>query len=436
MLARAAAAGLTTKSGIVAGMGETFDEVVQTLADLAAVGVDIVTIGQYLRPTSHHLPVERWWTPADFDEWKRIGERELGIAHVESSPLTRSSYHARERRRRSGADRVVGRGSLMATTFPELATDAHASGSRHQHVFFVASAPLAADGHVNLSPKGYDTFRVIDPSTVAYLDLTGSGVETSPTSVRTVGSRSCSARSRAGRTSSACTARARRFVPATTASPRSPNGSVRPPGAAVDHPRRPRPGQRSCGFSVPFLELRRASARRSSSGRSARIRRRARGVLAPTATAASHRRAAGHRHDRRCRRRPVRRPARTRPRPSWTTSASTRSLVSVGPDLPWLCGYEAMPLERLTMLSWPATASATLVVPASRRPGWCARDHFEIVPWGETDDPIAIVADRSGHRDGGVRRPHLGPVPDRDPAALPDTSRSSGRTTSPVRSGP
>ncbi|MFN8050879.1 MAG: lipoyl synthase [Acidimicrobiales bacterium] len=94
VLARARAAGLTTKSGFVAGMGETFDEVVQTLADLAAVGTEIVTIGQYLRPTSHHLPVERWWTPADFAEWKRIGE-ELGIRHVESSPLTRSSYHAR-----------------------------------------------------------------------------------------------------------------------------------------------------------------------------------------------------------------------------------------------------------------------------------------------------------------------------------------------------
>ena len=75
-------------------MGETFDEVVQTLADLASIGVEIVTIGQYLRPTSHHLPVERWWTPTDFAEWKRIGE-ELGICHVESSPLTRSSYHAR-----------------------------------------------------------------------------------------------------------------------------------------------------------------------------------------------------------------------------------------------------------------------------------------------------------------------------------------------------
>jgi lipoic acid synthetase len=93
VLARSAAAGLTTKSGLVLGMGETEDEVVATLADLAAVGVSIVTIGQYLRPTSHHLPVARWWTPEDFDRFKAVGES-MGIGHVESSPFTRSSYHA------------------------------------------------------------------------------------------------------------------------------------------------------------------------------------------------------------------------------------------------------------------------------------------------------------------------------------------------------
>lgn len=93
VLARAAMAGATTKSGLVLGMGETEDEVVATLADLAAVGVSIVTIGQYLRPTSHHLPVARWWTPEDFDRFKAAGEA-MGIDHVESSPFTRSSYHA------------------------------------------------------------------------------------------------------------------------------------------------------------------------------------------------------------------------------------------------------------------------------------------------------------------------------------------------------
>jgi lipoic acid synthetase len=96
VLARAKAEGLVTKSSIIVGMGETFDEVVQTMADLRGVGVDIVTVGQYLRPTSHHLPVARWWLPAEFDELRRIGEVELGIPHVEASPLTRSSYHARE----------------------------------------------------------------------------------------------------------------------------------------------------------------------------------------------------------------------------------------------------------------------------------------------------------------------------------------------------
>ncbi|MGB5757935.1 MAG: lipoyl synthase [Acidimicrobiales bacterium] len=94
VLARAKDHGLTTKSGLIVGMGEGFDEVVSTLADLAAVGVDIVTIGQYLRPTSHHLPIHRWWEPAEFDELARIGESELGLGHVASSPLTRSSHHA------------------------------------------------------------------------------------------------------------------------------------------------------------------------------------------------------------------------------------------------------------------------------------------------------------------------------------------------------
>jgi lipoic acid synthetase len=95
VLARAKAAGLTAKSGLIVGMGETPQEIVGCLADLAAVGVDIVTIGQYLRPTTHHLPVDRWVEPAEFVEWKRAGES-LGIGHVEASPLTRSSYHARQ----------------------------------------------------------------------------------------------------------------------------------------------------------------------------------------------------------------------------------------------------------------------------------------------------------------------------------------------------
>jgi lipoic acid synthetase len=101
VLARAKSAGLITKSGLVVGMGEISAEVDGCLDDLASVGVDVVTIGQYLRPTSHHLPVARWVEPGEFERWKRHGEA-AGIGHVEASPLTRSSYHARQ-----AADRVT-----------------------------------------------------------------------------------------------------------------------------------------------------------------------------------------------------------------------------------------------------------------------------------------------------------------------------------------
>ena len=95
VLSSARRAGLVTKSGLVLGMGETVEEVDGCLADLASIGVSIVTMGQYLRPTSHHLPVARWIHPDEFARWKEVGES-LGIAHVEASPLTRSSYHARQ----------------------------------------------------------------------------------------------------------------------------------------------------------------------------------------------------------------------------------------------------------------------------------------------------------------------------------------------------
>ena len=94
VLARSALAGCTTKSGIILGMGETVSEVVAALGDLRAVGVEIVTLGQYLRPTAAHLAVARWWAPAEFDELAATA-RAMGIAHVEASPLTRSSYHAK-----------------------------------------------------------------------------------------------------------------------------------------------------------------------------------------------------------------------------------------------------------------------------------------------------------------------------------------------------
>ena len=100
VLARASAAGLTVKSGIIVGMGETEDEVREALVDLASVGTRIVTIGQYLRPTEAHLSVARWVEPAEFARLAAFGES-VGIAHVEAGPLTRSSYHAKEAQRRS-----------------------------------------------------------------------------------------------------------------------------------------------------------------------------------------------------------------------------------------------------------------------------------------------------------------------------------------------
>ena len=95
VLARAKRAGLVTKSGFMLGLGEERHEVESLLADLACVGVSIVTIGQYLRPSSNHLPVVRWARPDEFDHYKTFGQR-LGITHVEASPLTRSSYHAKQ----------------------------------------------------------------------------------------------------------------------------------------------------------------------------------------------------------------------------------------------------------------------------------------------------------------------------------------------------
>ena len=94
VLARARAAGFVTKSGIMVGLGETDEEVVVALGDLAAVGVQIVTIGQYLRPTADHAPIARHVDLSTFD-WLAEQGRSLGLAHVQSSPLTRSSYHAR-----------------------------------------------------------------------------------------------------------------------------------------------------------------------------------------------------------------------------------------------------------------------------------------------------------------------------------------------------
>jgi lipoyl synthase len=87
--------GTPTKSGLMLGLGEAIDEVISVVRDLSARGVDILTVGQYLRPSHKHLPIVRYVTPAEFDDLRRVGY-EMGFAHVESGPLVRSSYHAAE----------------------------------------------------------------------------------------------------------------------------------------------------------------------------------------------------------------------------------------------------------------------------------------------------------------------------------------------------
>jgi len=95
LLARAKGAGLVTKSGIMVGLGEGPDEVRETVRRIREAGTDILTVGQYLRPSAGHLPIVRYYAPAEFDEIKQYAVG-LGYRHVESGPLVRSSYHAEE----------------------------------------------------------------------------------------------------------------------------------------------------------------------------------------------------------------------------------------------------------------------------------------------------------------------------------------------------
>jgi lipoyl synthase len=94
--------GLLTKSGIMCGLGEEWDELVAALRDVRAQGVDILTLGQYLRPSSAHLPIARYYTPDEFAELRQIGLA-MGYRHVEAGPLVRSSYHAWEQVERATA---------------------------------------------------------------------------------------------------------------------------------------------------------------------------------------------------------------------------------------------------------------------------------------------------------------------------------------------
>lgn len=86
--------GMLTKSGVMVGLGEEMDELIETLGDLKKAGCDIVTIGQYLQPTNEHLPVSKFYHPMEFESLKTYGENIIGIPHVEAGPLVRSSYHA------------------------------------------------------------------------------------------------------------------------------------------------------------------------------------------------------------------------------------------------------------------------------------------------------------------------------------------------------
>ncbi|HEX4744684.1 MAG TPA: lipoyl synthase [Candidatus Limnocylindria bacterium] len=92
---------LVCKSGIMVGLGETRDEVLATMRDIREQGTDILTIGQYLRPSPLHLPIERYWSPEEFDDLRAAGTA-MGYRHVESGPLVRSSYHAERHARLAG----------------------------------------------------------------------------------------------------------------------------------------------------------------------------------------------------------------------------------------------------------------------------------------------------------------------------------------------
>ncbi len=110
--------GMLTKTGIILGMGEEGHEIRQAMADLRKAAVDILTLGQYLRPSAMHIPVARWVTPDEFAEWKQVGEEEFGFKHVESGPLVRSSYHAKEQARELEAGGVGSIREVMEADIP------------------------------------------------------------------------------------------------------------------------------------------------------------------------------------------------------------------------------------------------------------------------------------------------------------------------------
>ena len=134
-----------TKSAIILGMGETEEEIYQGMRDLREAAVDVLTLGQYLRPSEHHLPLDRWVHPDEFRRWKEIGERELGFGHVESGPLVRSSYHAKEQARTLDAQ---GPGSI--TEILEADVDGGASIDPEEAVLRATLAAAATPRLVQL----------------------------------------------------------------------------------------------------------------------------------------------------------------------------------------------------------------------------------------------------------------------------------------------
>ena len=115
VLRHAKSRGFTIKTGIMLGLGERKEEIAQTLRDLASDRVDILTLGQYLRPTARHLEVARWVTPEEFQEWKRFG-LEIGFGVVESGPLVRSSYHADEQSEKYTGAEHLNRDNALASS--------------------------------------------------------------------------------------------------------------------------------------------------------------------------------------------------------------------------------------------------------------------------------------------------------------------------------
>ena len=106
-----------TKSGMMVGLGETWDEIIENMRDLRSVDCDLLTIGQYLRPSEKHIALARWYTPGEFDELRREGEA-LGFRHVASGPLVRSSYHADEQHAAASPPSLQGKPADTAFSAP------------------------------------------------------------------------------------------------------------------------------------------------------------------------------------------------------------------------------------------------------------------------------------------------------------------------------